>query len=104
MQIVANRPLPMTEVPEQKSYDPGRLLAYLKQLLDLKTDIALSKALRISHQLLGAIREKKLAIAGAVLMRMQEVSKLSIAELRQLMGDRRRTCRMPALLFKTLPS
>ena len=58
MQIVANRPLPMTEFPEQKSYDPGRLLAYLKQMLDLKTDIALSKALRISHQLLGAIREK----------------------------------------------
>ena len=104
MPIDAYRPLTMIKLSEQKSYDPGRLLAYLKQLLDLKNDIALSKTLRVSHQLLGAIREQKLAIAGAVLMRMQEVSKLSISDLRRLMGDRRRTCRMPALLFKSLPS
>ena len=104
MHIDAYRPITMIKFSGQKSYDPGRLLAYLKHLLDLKNDIALSKALRVSHQLLRAIRDQKLAIAGAILMRMQEVSELSITELRQLMGDRRRTCRMPALSFKSIPS
>jgi hypothetical protein len=84
---------------ELKSYDPGRLLVYLKQILQVKSDIALSKTLRVSHQLLVAIREQKLAITGAVLILMQEVSQVSIAELRRILGDRRRTCRMPALLF-----
>jgi hypothetical protein len=78
-------------------YDPARLLNYLTHVLQLKNDVALSRALRISHALLIAIREQRLAIAGAILMQMQEVSQLSIAELRALMGDRRRTCRMPRL-------
>ena len=88
----------MTETQHQGPYDPGRLLMYLMQTLQLKNEVALSRTLRISHALLTAIREQKFPVAGAVLMRMQEVSQLSIAELRKLMGDRRRTCRMPALL------
>lgn len=84
----------MIENMQQGSYDPDRLLTYLTQLLQLKNDIALSRALRISHALLIAIREQKIAIAGAILIQMQEISNLSIAEMRSLMGDRRRTCRM----------
>ena len=91
--MTTNEPL------QHRSYDPERLLTYLKHTLQLKNDIALSKALRVSHALLVAIREHKLAIAGAVLIQMQEVSQLSIAELRDVMGDRRRTCRMPLLLL-----
>lgn len=89
----------MSEPLKQGSYDPGKLLTYLKCTLQLKNDIALSKSLRVSHALLMAIREHKLPLAGAVLLRIQEVSQLSIAELRAVMGDRRRKCRMPMLLF-----
>ena len=88
----------MIESMQQGSYDPNKLLTHLMQVLQLKNDIALSRTLRISHALLIAIRERRLAIAGAILMQMQEVSQLSIVELRALMGDRRRTCRMPSLL------
>lgn len=88
----------MTEPQHQGTYDPGRLLTYLMQTLQLKNDIALSRALRVSHALLEAIREQRFPVVGAVLIQMQEVSQLSITELRKLMGDRRRTCRMPMLL------
>ncbi len=88
----------MNEPQLQGPYDPGRLLIYLMQTLQLKNEVALSRTLRISHALLTAIRERRFPVAGAVLMQMQEVSQLSINELRKLMGDRRRTCRMPALL------
>lgn len=88
----------MIESIQQESYDPARLLTYLTHFLQLQNEVALSRALRISHGLLKAIREQRLAIAGAILMQMHEVSQLSIAELRALMGDRRRTCRMPLLL------
>lgn len=84
---------------QQGGYDPGRLLTHLIYILQLKNDIALSKTLRVSNSLLRAIREQKLAIAGAILIQMHEVSKLSINELRSLMGDRRRTCRMPVILL-----
>ena len=84
---------------QQDGYDPGRLLTHLVQVLQLKNEIALSKTLRVSNGLLRAIREQKLAIAGAILIQMHEVSKLSINELRSLMGDRRRTCRMSVILL-----
>lgn len=88
----------MIETLPQGPYDPERLLTYLTHFLQLKNDVALSRALRISHALLRAIREQRLAIAGALLMQMQEVSQLSIVELRALMGDRRRKCRMRLLV------
>lgn len=88
----------MIEPTHHEPYDPGRLLTHLAHTLQLKNDIALSKALRVSSSLLKAIREQRLAMTGAILIQMHEVSQLSIAELRRLMGDRRRTCRMPMLL------
>ena len=79
-------------------YTPENLLSYLLEQLNLHSDVALSRALHISHQLIVQIRAHQLPVAGALLMRMQEVSQLTITELRQLMGDRRRTCRMAVSL------
>ena len=94
----------MNEFMQQESYDPNRLFAYLTHFLQLKNDIALSRTLRVSHALLVAIREQRLTITGAILLQMQEVSQLSIVELRTLMGDRRHTCRMPRLLsYSSVP-
>jgi hypothetical protein len=60
-----------------KSYDPDQLLASLIGKLNLKNDAALSRALEVSPP-----------------------SALSIAELRQLMGDRRGKFRISDKHFK----
>lgn len=79
-------------------YDPGHLLTALQGQLNVHSDAALSKALNISRGLIHQMRERRRPVAGAVLIRMQEVSQLSVADLRDLMGDRRRKCRMPVNL------
>lgn len=79
-------------------YDPDKLLSTLKQRLNLRNDTELSKALHISVALIVQIREGRRPVAGAILMVMHEASQLSIAELRALMGDRRRSCRMASRL------
>ncbi len=84
--------------PVSQDYDPGRLLTALQDRLNLHSDTALSKALNISPVLIAQLRERRRPVAGALLIRMHEVSRLSVADLRGLMGDRRRTCRMPIRL------
>jgi hypothetical protein len=81
-----------------RTYNPSRLLDFLAVRLDLHSENALSKALSLSSGLLQDIRAMRQPIAGGRLLCMQEVSGLSIDALRHLMGDRRRTCRMPMLI------
>lgn len=87
------------QLPSQHTgqYNPGHLLTSLQERLQLKNDAALSQALHISRDVIARIRERRQPVAGALLIRMHEVSQLSVASLRELMGDRRRTCRMPLL-------
>lgn len=82
----------------QHQYDPDNLLRALKQRLNVHSDAALSKALHISEVLIVQIREGRRPVAGAILLLMRDASQLSIAELRALMGDRRRSCRMACRL------
>ena len=76
-------------------YNPGRLLTSLQQQLNLKSDAALSHTLHISRGLIYQMRNCTQPVAGAVLILIQEVSQLSLEDLRGLMGDRRSKCRMP---------
>lgn len=75
-------------------YDPNKLIDALRVRLDLKNDALLSHALKLSPLLLSKIRHYALPVGGSILIRMQEVSGLSVRELRELMGDRRKTIRM----------
>ncbi len=75
-------------------YDPAKLLNFLRQLLKLRNDAELSKSLNMSQALIALIRTGHRPVTGAILIVMHEVSQLTIAELRVLMGDRRRSCRM----------
>ena len=71
------------------AYNPNRLLDSLLECLKLKNDAALSRALEINPPILSKVRHARLPVGGALLIRMHEVSGLSIGELRALMGDRR---------------
>ncbi len=71
------------------NYDPNRLLDHLIDVLDLKNDAALARLLDVAPPVISKIRHFRLAIGPSLLIRMHEVSDITIAQLRLLMGDRR---------------
>jgi plasmid maintenance system antidote protein VapI len=79
-------------------YNPNHLLDILIEKLRLKNDAALSRALEVAPQVISKIRHHRLAIGATLLIRMHEVSDISIRELRNLMGDRRAKFHQGALL------
>jgi len=66
----------------------------------LKNDAALSRALEVSPPVISKIRHRRLPVTASLLIRMHEVSELSIKELRLLMGDRRQKFRISDKHFK----
>jgi hypothetical protein len=71
------------------NYDPNRLLDHLVEHLNLKNDAALSRILEVAPPVISKIRHYRLAIGASLLIRMHEVSDMSISDLRTMMGDRR---------------
>jgi hypothetical protein len=85
---------------EQFRYDPNHLLESLIQKLHLKNDAALSRALEVAPPLISKIRHRRLPVGASLLIRMHEVSDISIKDLRELMGDRRHKFRISDKQFK----
>jgi hypothetical protein len=85
---------------DQQAYDPNNLLDSLIKKLNLKNDAALSRALEVAPPVISKIRHRRLPVGASLLIRMHEVSDLSIAELRVLMGDRREKFRISDKQFK----
>jgi hypothetical protein len=71
-------------------FDADTLLDGLIVHLDLKNDAALARALEVAPPIISKLRHRSLPVTAAVLIRMHEVSGLSINNLRLLMGDNRR--------------
>ena len=76
------------------TYNPNALLDSLKDLMKLKNDAALSLALDIQPPVLSKIRHYRMPVSGAVLLRMHEVSNVSVIDLQAMMGDRRAKFRL----------
>ena len=85
---------------DQLTYDPNNLLDLLIDKLSIKNDAALSRALEVAPPVISKIRHRRLPIGASLLIRMHEVSDLSICELRILMGDRRDKFRISSKQFK----
>jgi hypothetical protein len=83
-----------------RTYNPCRLLDALIEQLDLKNDAALARALEVAPPMISKIRHRSLPVGGAMLIRMHEISTLSIADLRFLMGDQRKKFRISDKQFK----
>jgi hypothetical protein len=88
------------KLDEQVTYDPNHLLDSLIDKLHLKNDAALSRALEVAPPVISKIRHRRLPVGASLLIRMHEVSDLTIAELRALMGDRRQKFRISDQQFK----
>jgi hypothetical protein len=91
---------PGTRLADQVAYDPNNLLDSLIERLNLKNDAALSRALEVAPPVISKIRHRRLPVGASLLIRMHEVSDLSIRELRILMGDRREKFRISDKQFK----
>src|SRR5438445_11271953 len=78
-----------TLLEEQVQYDPNHLLDSLIAKLHLKNDAALSRALEVAPPVISKIRHRRLPVGASLLIRMHEVTGMSIQELRELMGDTR---------------
>lgn len=68
-------------------YNPNHLLDILIGKLNLKNDAALSRALEVAPPVISKVRHHRLAVGATLLIRMHEVSGISIRDLRALMGD-----------------
>lgn len=78
----------------QPGYDPDRLLDALIARLQLKNDAALSRALEVAPPVISKVRHRRLPVGASLLIRMHEVSDLSVGKLREIMGDRRKKYRI----------
>ena len=85
---------------DQLKYDPNRLLDTLIEKLHRKNDAALSRALEVAPPVISKIRHNRLPVGASLLIRMHEVSDMSIRDLRYLMGDRRTKFRISDKQFK----
>lgn len=65
--------------------DPVNLLDSLIEKLNLKNDAALCRALEVAPPVISKIRNRRLPVGASILIRMHEVSNLSIRELKELL-------------------
>jgi len=93
-------PTTSNKLEDQVAYDPNHLLDSLIEKLGLKNDAALSRALEVAPPVISKIRHRRLPVGASLLIRMHEVSDLSIRDLRILMGDRREKFRISDKQFK----
>lgn len=78
----------------QESYNPNHLLDILLGKMQLKNDAALSRMLEVAPPVISKIRHRRLPVGASILIRMHEVSGLSVGDLRALLGDRRQKFRL----------
>lgn len=85
---------------EPETYDPAHLLDALIEKLQVKNDAGLCRRLGVHAPLISKIRHRRSPVGAAMLIRMHEESQLTIAELRFLLGDRRKKFRISDKQFK----
>jgi hypothetical protein len=82
--------------PELGSYDSNHLLDSILDKLHLPDDAALCDALDVDESVISDLRELKREVDAALLIRMHELTDISIVGLRNILGDRRRRARFAA--------
>jgi hypothetical protein len=88
----------------QTSYDPNRLIDALIEKMNLKNDAAVARLLEVAPPVISKIRHRRLPVGASLLIRMHEATDMSIRELRDLMGDRRKKYRLSDAQGKPKPS
>lgn len=84
------------DAPELGSYDSNHLLDSILDKLHLPDDAALCEALDVDESVISDLRELRREVDAALLIRMHELTDISIVGLRNILGDRRRRARFSA--------
>ena len=83
----------------QLNYDPGYLLDTVIRRLGLKNDAALARCLEVAPPVISKTRNGQLAVGASMLLRLHEVTDISVKDLRALMGDNRASFRLEDAQF-----
>lgn len=78
-----------------KKFDPNNLIDTVINKLDLKNDEGIARLLKVATPIIDHVRNRRLPVGGYMLIRLGEVTGMSVCDLKALMGDRRTRCRMP---------
>ncbi|HJV88601.1 MAG TPA: hypothetical protein VJ698_24260 [Noviherbaspirillum sp.] len=84
----------MNQLSQAHYYDPNRLIDALSDWLGITGDAMLSRALKISPQVLKKLRTGRIPLRPSILVSMADCAGRSIDELRCVLGERRRKARM----------
>ena len=76
------------------TYNPNLLLDSLLKKMQLRNDAALARMLEVPPPLISKIRHHRLPVGASLLIRMSNVTGISVRDLRDLMGDRRTKYRL----------
>lgn len=77
----------------ESHYDQARLLDALLAHFKLQRDAHLAEKLGMSRPMICKLRKGAIPVGAAILIRMHEISGLSIRTLRVILGDRRKRFR-----------
>ncbi len=92
------------DAPELGSYDSNHLLDSILDKLHLPDDAALCEALDVDESVITDLRELRREVDAALLIRMHELTDISIAGLRNILGDRRRKSRFAVEVEQPVPT
>ena len=72
---------------DPRKFDPNLVLDDLLYRFSLKNDAALSRMLHLRPPIISKLRHHRIRISPFILIRIHEVTQLTIREIRALMGD-----------------
>jgi hypothetical protein len=76
-------------IESQSHYNPNHLLDVLLNEMQAKNDSALCRLLGVKPPNISKIRHHRSPVGASLLIRLHEITGISIRDLRNLMGDRR---------------
>jgi hypothetical protein len=88
-----HRQEPGSDFMDLGSYDSNHLLDSVLDQLHLPDDAALAHAIDVDPALLADVREMRREVDASLLIRLHEMTDISITGLRNILGDRRRKTR-----------
>ena len=72
-----------------ETFDPNKMFDTVIEKLSLRNDAALCRWVGVGPPVISKMRHGKLSVGASMLIRLHEISDISIKELRTLMGDDR---------------
>jgi DNA-binding transcriptional regulator YdaS (Cro superfamily) len=84
----------MSNIQAQGIYDPNRLLNAVMSCLQVTTDTALARALKLKPSAITDVRTGHRPVSATLALLLEQVTGMTMQDIRQLMGDRRARFRL----------